>query len=116
VQSAWPMATRTHLLSAAIEPEKSIARIEIKEVTLPRRMKAPLHLHPCPVAGVVTEGIIAFQLEGGAVQHLRRGDAFLEPANVRVSRFDNDGDGVARFTAVYLLGDDEHELIRLLPD
>lgn len=80
------------------------------------KQKAPLHLHPSPVVGVVTEGVIAYQIEGEPVQYLKAGDAFYEPANVRVARFDNDGEQPAKFTAFYLLGKDEHELIRMLPD
>ncbi len=107
---------RKALLTAAISPNKSIANVEIKEITLGRGQNAPLHLHPCPVVGVITAGSIAFQIEGQAVQHLKAGDAFYEPANVRIARFDNDGETPATFSAFYLLGEGEHEIIRLLPN
>lgn len=106
--------TRKALLTATITPEQSIASVEIKEVTLGPKQKAPLHLHPCPVVGVITEGTIAFQIEGEAVQYLKVGDAFYEPANVRVARFDNDGEKPATFAVFYMLGKDEHELIQIL--
>ncbi len=80
------------------------------------KQKAPLHLHPCPVVGVVTEGTISFQIEGDIVQYLNVGDAFYEPANVRVAHFDNDGETPAKFTAFYLLGKNEDELIRILSE
>jgi quercetin dioxygenase-like cupin family protein len=106
--------TRKELLTATIASEKVVSKIEIKEVTMGPKQRAPLHLHPCPVVGVVTEGTISFQIEGEAVQHLKVGDAFYEPANVRVARFDNDGETPATFVAFYLLGKDEHELIHML--
>lgn len=110
-----PSVIRKDLLTASIDSGKSIAKIEIKEVILGPGLRAPLHLHPCPVVGVVTEGTVVFQIEGDAVQHLKAGDAFYEPANKRVARFDNEGDTPAKFSAFYLLGKDEHELIRMLP-
>lgn len=109
-----PSVTRKNLLTASIEPEKATAKIEIVEVTMGPKQKAPLHLHPCPVVGVVTDGVIAYQIEGEAVQYLHAGEAFYEPANVRVARFDNEGETPAKFTAFYLLGQDEAELIRIL--
>lgn len=109
-----PPIVRRDLLTAAISPHRPLARVEIKAVTLAPHLAAGLHLHPCPVVGVVTAGHIAFQLEGGPLQRLGPGDAFHEPAGVRVRRFDNAGDTPATFTAFYLLGPDEHELIHLL--
>ena len=106
--------TRRALLKAAIEPGKTVSTVEIQEVTMGPKQKAPLHLHPCPTMGVVTEGTIAFQIEGQPVQHLKAGDAFCEPANIRVARFDNDGDTPAKFVVHYLLGKDEHETVKIL--
>ena len=75
---------------------------------------APLHLHPCPTVGVVTEGQIAFEIEGEQTQHLKVGDAFYEPAHVRVAKFNNDGDIPAKFVVFYLLGENEEETVRIL--
>lgn len=113
MESTAPV-TRKDLLSATIDAAKSVARVEVKEVTMGPRQRAPLHLHPCPVVGVVTGGAIAYQVEGQPVRRLATGDAFYEPANARVARFDNEGDAPARFVAFYLLGTDEKEVIRLL--
>jgi quercetin dioxygenase-like cupin family protein len=106
--------TRKDLLTAIVDPEKPTTRVEIKEVTMGPKQKAPLHLHPCPTVGVITEGTISFQIEGAPVQTLKAGDAFYEPAHVRVARFDNDGDAPARFVVFYLLGKDEDETVRVL--
>ena len=109
-----PPVTRKTLLKATIDPEKAIAIVDIQEVTMGPNQKAPLHLHPCSTLGVITEGSIAFQIEGQSVQHLKVGDAFYEPVNVRVARFDNDGDTPAKFVVHYLLSKDEHETVRIL--
>lgn len=112
---ATPSVSRKDMLSALLAPPLTVAKIEFKEVLLGPKLHASLHLHPCPVVGVVLEGGIAFQIEGQPVQHLKTGDAFYEPANVRVARFDNDGGTPAKFVAVYLLDNAGQELIRLLP-
>ncbi len=111
--AAAPVA-RKDLLTAVLAPGTLVSRVEIKEVTLAPNVKAPLHLHPCPVTGTVTAGTIAFQIEGKPVRHLNAGDAFYEPAQVRIARFDNDGAVPAKFTAVYLIGDGSQELVRIL--
>ena len=77
-------------------------------------VKAPLHLSPSPALGAVSEGAISFRIEGEEIHHLRTGDAFYEPANVRVSKFNNDGDMPAKFFVIYLLGGDQKETIRIL--
>lgn len=114
-ENSAPSVSRKDLLSAFITPHQPLAKIEIKEVVLAPKLRAPLHLHPCPVIGVVEEGSIAFQIEGQQVQWLKTGDAFYEPANVRIARFDNEGVIPAKFVAVYLLDSNDQELIRLLP-
>ncbi len=106
--------TRKDLLTATLAAGTTVSRVEIKDVTLAPGVTAPLHLHPCPVVGTVTEGAIAFQIEGKPVQHLKAGDAFYEPAQARIARFDNDGKSPARFTAVYLVCDGAQELVRIL--
>lgn len=114
--TAVPPVLRRDLLRAALSPAKTVTLVDGKEVTLGPKQKAPVHLHPCPVVGVVTVGVIAFQVEGEPVRRLRAGDAFYEPAGARILRFDNEGDTPAVFTAFYLAGPDDHELIRLLPN
>ena len=111
-----PSVTRKDLLTASLVSDRAISKVEIKEITLGPMVRAPLHLHPCPVVGIVSAGEIAFQIEGAPVQHLKVGDAFYEPANVRIARFDNEGNTLATFSAFYLLDHKEQELIRMLPE
>lgn len=105
---------RRDVLTAHVEPEKKLARIEIKEITLAAGAAVGLHLHPCPVVGTIIEGEIAFEIEGQPVQHLRAGDVFFEPAQTRIRRFDNEGSTPAKFFASYLLGPDDRLLIQKL--
>jgi quercetin dioxygenase-like cupin family protein len=109
-----PQITRKNLLEAIIDPQRSIAKVQIQEITMGPGQPAPLHLHPCPTVGVITEGRIAFQIEGRPVQHLNPGDAFYEPVNVRVARFDNEGDLPATFVVFYLLGKGDTETVHIL--
>lgn len=108
--------SRRDLLTAQLDRPTTVATVEVKEVVLGPHVHAPLHLHPCPVVGVVREGVIAYQREGEAERLLRPGDAFYEPAQARVARFDNAGEAVAKFTAFYLLGPGQTELLRILPE
>jgi uncharacterized membrane protein/quercetin dioxygenase-like cupin family protein len=105
---------RKALLIAKIEGSKLAERVEVKEIELLVSQEAGLHLHPCPVVGHVVEGEIAFQIEGQPEKILKAGDAFLEPANARILRFDNIGPVKAKFVAFYLLGKDDHELIKMI--
>jgi len=85
-----PPVTRKALLKVTVDPEKTVATVDTQE------------------------GTIAFQIEGQPVQHLKAGDAFYEPANVLVARFDNDGDTPAKFVVHYLLSKDKDETVRIL--
>lgn len=90
------------------------SKVEIQEVTMNVGIDAPLHLHPCPTMGVITEGQIVFEIEGEQTQHLKVGDAFYEPADIRVAKFNNEGDTPAKFVVFYLLGQNERETVRIL--
>ncbi len=105
---------RKDLLTAIIDEKKQVAKVEIQEITMNIGVDAPLHLHPCPTMGIITEGKIAFQIEGQETQHLVAGDAFYEPANVRVAKFNNEGDLPAKFVAFYLLSEEDTETIQML--
>ena len=113
-QPVLPNVARQILLDAAVSPEKSIANVEIQELTFAPKRKGPLHLHPVPVFSVIKEGAIMFQIEGEAPQHLKTGDVFYEPANVRIAHIDNEGDTPAKLVVFYMLGKDDHEFVRIL--
>jgi len=103
---------RKPLLTAVIDHEKNVQRVEVKEIEFKPNQKTGLHLHPCPVIGYIVEGTITFQVEGQETQILKAGDAFYEPANTDILRFDA-GDKKAIFVVSYLLGKDDHEIIKM---
>lgn len=111
-EAASPVV-RTALMTATIEGSKAVERVEIKRIQMAPNLAGGLHLHPCPVVGMITEGSVYFQVEGEAARVLNAGDAFFEPANVRVPHFDAREEG-ASFVAYYLLGANESELIKML--
>lgn len=106
--------TRKNLLTAVIDPNGAVSKVEIQEVAMGPGVKAPLHLHPCPTMGIITEGEISFQIEGQPISYLKAGDAFYEPKGIRVAKFDNDGNVPAKFVVFYLLGKDENDTVHIL--
>jgi quercetin dioxygenase-like cupin family protein len=109
-----PSVTRKDLLTAVVDSDISVSKVQIQEVTMGPKQKTPLHLHPYPTVGLITEGTISFQIEGQPEQYLEIGDAFYEPANARVAKFNNDRDVSAKFVVFYLLGKGENETVRIL--
>jgi quercetin dioxygenase-like cupin family protein len=106
---------RKPLLTAVLEPAKKAERVEIKEIEFKPGQATGLHLHPCPVMGYIAKGSVFFEVEGEVAKTLKAGDAFFEPANTKILRFDNASETEPMtFIAFYLLGKDEHELIRLV--
>jgi quercetin dioxygenase-like cupin family protein len=108
----WTIERRA-LLTALIEGNKLVQRVEVKPIDFEPRQRTGLHLHPCPVVGLVVKGQIAFQVEGQQRRIPEAGDAFFEPANAKILLFDA-MDDPATFVTYYLLGAGEDELIRIL--
>jgi quercetin dioxygenase-like cupin family protein len=105
---------RADLLTAMIGG-KSVERVEIKRIDFEPGQIGGLHVHPCPVVGYVASGTILFRIEGEPAQLLPSGSAFYEPANARISHFDNGSEREpATFIAFYLLGEGEEQLIEML--
>jgi quercetin dioxygenase-like cupin family protein len=109
------MIYRRPLLSAIIDGNKSIDRVEIKKIAFEPGQQSGLHRHPCPVVGYVAKGSIRFQVDGEPERTLKEGDAFFEPANTTILHFDNASTGApATFIAFYLVGPADRELIEML--
>lgn len=104
---------RKLLLTANIAGTKAVDRVEIREITFAPGEKTGAHLHPCPIVGYIASGGVILQVEGQEPQQLNAGDAFFEPANTKILRFDAI-DQPTKFIAYYLLGKDDKELIRHL--
>lgn len=111
--SAAPIS-RKALLQAVVDPSRAVAQIDVQEVTMAAGQRAPRHLHPCPTVGLVTRGVITFQIEGQPAQYLKAGDAFYEPADTPVAKFDNEGDTPATFVVYYVLAPGQKDTVQVL--
>jgi len=106
---------RHDLLTAVLGNSQVVDRVEIKRIELVPGQATGPHRHPCPVVGHILSGSIRFQIEGRPAKTLRAGDAFFEPANLRIRSFDNSSARKpATFVAYYLLGDGDREIIEML--
>jgi quercetin dioxygenase-like cupin family protein len=107
---------RKDLLLAALAARKSVSRVDIKQVDLAPGQIVGRHTHPIPVVGYIVNGQILFQVAGEAATTLVSGCAFYEPADTVILHFDNaSAEKPARFLAFYLMGDEDHHFIDMLP-
>ena len=103
---------REPLLTAMLEADTPVERVEVSRIELAPGRCTGLHFHPCPVVGCVLAGEIRFRVDGEAERQLHVGDAFFEPADTRIASFDNSSDSEpAIFVAFYLLPAGEERLI-----
>ena len=106
--------SRNILLSQELPSVEKIQKVEIQEITMNRRITDIPHRHPCPVFGQILEGQIVFQIKGKEEIVLKKGDAFFEPANTDILKFDNLGPEPAKFVAYYLISGDDEALIEMI--
>lgn len=97
-----PALSRTVVLNAALAGTKNIERVEVRRIRMPAGTEAGLHVHNCPVVGSITEGSVAYQVDGEPARVLTPGDVFFEPEGARIARFDALDDDVT-FLAYFLL-------------
>jgi quercetin dioxygenase-like cupin family protein len=110
------VAARKQLLSALFG-ERSVSRVDVREITFQPGQTTPRHLHPCPVFGYIASGSVLFRREGQEKPTLlETGSAFYEPADTVIANFDNASQTEPTiFIACYLLKKEEKEFIQLLP-
>jgi quercetin dioxygenase-like cupin family protein len=104
---------RKPLLSATMN-QRAISSVDVRQITFVPNQQTGRHRHPCPVVGYIAWGTAVFQIEGQPAQELSEGEAFYEPADTVILRFDNaSSTDSLTFIACYLL-DGQHELIHML--
>lgn len=106
--------SRRDLLTAVLSPQL-VSKVQVKEVILAPAQRAPLHQHPCPVVGYVTQGTLLYQVQGQSPRLLKKGDAFYEPAYTAVAHFDNESTSEPLTFIAFYLTQGEANLIELLP-
>ncbi len=97
--------TRTVVLDAAI-PSRTVSRVEVRRIRMLPHHPGGLHVHNCPVFGILETGSVVYQIEGEQPKVLRAGEVFYEPQDARIARFDALEDGVT-FLGYFLVGDGE---------
>lgn len=78
----------TKLLTAHFDARR-VVQVEVGDFHFKPGQVAPIHSHDAPAVGYVAKGAIIYQVEGEKPQLLREGDAFFEPTDKRILRFDN---------------------------
>jgi quercetin dioxygenase-like cupin family protein len=107
--------TRIPLASYDIEPARTLARIRVVRLEFKPGQETGVHFHPMPVMGYVAEGAFIVQVEDGEVRRYQTGEIVLEPANTRITRFDNASSSEpAALIATYLGGEAQEPLITFL--
>lgn len=104
--------SRKELLKEIVD--QNLSSVETQEITLAAGVRAPKHMHPCPVVGYVISGSVIFQIEGEEQKTLHEGDAFYEPKNKTILHFDNASKEEALTFVVFYLKEGNEENIRML--
>jgi quercetin dioxygenase-like cupin family protein len=104
---------RKSLLTAMLDSTKPVTRVEVKQIDFKPGQKSGVHSHPIPVVGLITKGSVVIQIDGQPEQIVKAGEAFYEPADMRVTKFDA-RDEATTFVAFYLMGDGDEKLITML--
>jgi quercetin dioxygenase-like cupin family protein len=103
---------RTTLQVTRLDPAHRTAAVEVRRIAMAPGVAAGLHVHNCPVFGHIVEGSVHFQVGGEPESVLRAGDAFYEPADAPIARFDATDEGVV-FIGYFLLEDGQEPEIRI---
>ena len=106
-------SVRKPLLTAEVG-ERTVTRVEVREIAFAPSQATGRHQHPCPVISYLVEGTALVQEEGGPAREIHAGESVYEPAGVVIARFDNASSRQPmKFIAHYLLEGDQ-PLIEML--
>src|SRR5438067_2419014 len=87
--STATIPTRTPIGSLAVTPAKSVTHVEMMRVDVLPGQMMPEHMHPVPVACVVSKGSFAVSIGGDPVRTVSAGETTIEPAGTVVHYFRN---------------------------
>lgn len=82
------------------EYARGTPQITILRITVPPKVRLPLHLHPVINAGVLLEGELTVVTEDEKMLHLKAGDAIVEVVD-KLHYGRNDGDEPAQIIVFY---------------
>jgi quercetin dioxygenase-like cupin family protein len=107
---------RTPLITSRFPSPRTVAEARGVTIRFTPLQQTGRHIHPIPVIGYVVSGEVVLQVQGSAPQTIKAGEAFYEPADTLIERFDNPSrtEG-ATFVAIYLMGPGDTEVIRPAP-
>ncbi|SDS92144.1 Cupin domain-containing protein [Maribacter dokdonensis] len=106
--------SRKELLKEIVS--QNLSSVETQEITIASGIKAPKHIHTCPVVGYVISGSVIFQVEGQEQKLLQKGDAFYEPKNKTILHFDNASKETELTFVVFYLKEGSEKKIRMLEE
>ena len=90
------------IVQDVVLPPQLVGRVQSRRITIPPGAVTGPHTHNGPVFGVVLSGTAFVQVDGGELVVVRPGEAFFEPAEVPIDRFDG-GDAELVFLAWFPL-------------
>jgi quercetin dioxygenase-like cupin family protein len=110
-----PIPTRTPIGTFPIEPQKTVARIEMTRVDFLPGQEMPEHMHPVPVVCVVSKGNLVASIGAAPVRKVTVGDTTIERAGEVVHYFRNaSATEPAQLFCNILVGQDDKELSVML--
>ena len=105
--------TRKNLQESNIETQ-CFSNIKTTEIEFKEGFKAPKHKHPCIVIGYIISGECLFQIEGEKAIVLKKGEAFIEPAEKTIIHFNNNSESQKLKFVVTYLNNHETKLTHIL--
>ena len=112
--TAAPIPVRTPIGSFAIQPTKSVARVELTQVDFAPGQEMPAHMHPVPVICFVTKGVFLVSIGGAPVRRVGVGATTIEPAGTIVHYFRNVSKIPGQLNCAFLAGPDDKTLSVML--
>jgi quercetin dioxygenase-like cupin family protein len=104
---------RVPLLDQSLPAAPPVGHVVVQRITMAPGLASGAHRHNSPVVGTIEQGSAVLQVEDAPAIVLRAGDAFHEPGDTTVLRFDAGDDGCV-FLACYLLPDGVEPRLDLL--